>query len=259
MVDIAIEKPISLQELLDRWEREKINGDELAFNTVEKFVRNRQLTAYGRREVGLPDGHKKLIGVKMDASLGLNGAVPLGGVNENIFFDTEDVHNLELKILAELTTPSKNEDEEQDIPLDQICKKMYMSHQKFIDFLNDDQLAAANQRISALQAELDAKEKQLVKCKEGTSTLPATNAKLKESIESWQKALPTAVKATLACIALPEKKRTRAELRAIFDKCGELSETQFEIWRDALPDTHKDAINRATYPPNTDENLAGVD
>ncbi|MDR3319593.1 MAG: hypothetical protein LBS77_01225 [Desulfovibrio sp.] len=166
MVYIAIEKPISLQELLDRWEREKINGDELAFNTVEKFVRNRQLTAYGRREVSLPDGHKKLIGVKMDASLGLNGAVPfgIGGVNENIFFDTEDVHNLELKILAELTTPSKNEDEEQDIPLDQIRKKMHMSPQGVIDFLNDDK--ADNRLVTSREEEFrDYKQTDYGRCR----------------------------------------------------------------------------------------------
>ena len=124
------------------------------------------------------------------------------------------------------------------------------------------QLVEARQKIAELEAQAAAK----VALEQKQSPNDAVIGRYKSSLASWKAALTVAVNATLACMAEGDNKRPRSELWGIWGSSGgELKDdgrpknnTQFETWREALPDAHKDAADRsATHPLNDDETIEG--
>lgn len=129
---VAIEDSISLSALLARWAGIEVEGEILDFQCIDNLIHGSQLTAYDKKDWIINSGHKEWRGQKRSPILGLQGS-SLECPGDDIIFDQEEISALEQRMFS----TCKEVEQEREIPIDEIRKKLGMSPQEFTDFLND--------------------------------------------------------------------------------------------------------------------------
>lgn len=99
--------------------------------------------------------------------------------------------------------------------------------------------AEKDTRIAELEAELTALQMNRKDMQSDNRTDAATNARLRKIIQEWKDSLPAMVKVALQCGEKGEKERTENEIKAMFEKNGDIiTQTQLIEFKKALGPKH---------------------